>query len=56
MKQVIYKNLVLMKGSKALELWQNWQDAKSNRNTEQAKLDQHLKDIESKYYKQMIGE
>ena len=47
MKQVIYKNLVLLKGSKALELWENWQNAKANRNAEQAKLDQHIKDVES---------
>lgn len=56
MKQVIYKNLVLLKGSKALELWENWQNAKTNRNAEQAKLDQHIKNVESKYYSKMIGD
>ena len=49
MKQVIYKNLVLSKGSMALELWEAWQREKTNRNVAQAKLDAHMKDVDRRY-------
>ena len=49
MKQVIYKGLVLSKGSTALELWENWQREKTNRNLAQNKLDAHMKDVEKRY-------
>jgi hypothetical protein len=45
MKQVVYKGLVLSKGSTALELWELWQREKSDRNAAQKKLDQHMKDV-----------
>lgn len=45
MKQVVYKGSVLAKGSHALELWENWQRAKSDRNQHQKKLDDHMKDV-----------
>lgn len=49
MKQVVYKGLVLSNGSTARELWENWQREKTNRNVAQAKLDQHMKDVEKRY-------
>lgn len=46
MKQVEYKGVVLAKGSHALELWEDWQRAKSDRNKFQKKLDDHVKQVE----------
>ena len=48
-KQVVYKGLVLSKGSRALELWEEWQREKKDRNAAQKKLDSHIKDIEQRY-------
>jgi hypothetical protein len=48
-KEVVYKGLVLMKGSTALELWEAWQKEKSDRNAAQKKLDQHMKDVETRH-------
>jgi hypothetical protein len=48
-KQVVYKGSVLSKGSRALELWEDWQRAKSDRNVFQKKLDEHMKDVEQRY-------
>lgn len=45
MKQVVYKGSTLAKGSKALELWEDWQREKTDRNTAQKKLDVHMKDV-----------
>jgi hypothetical protein len=47
MKQVVYKNCVLAKGSTALELWEEWQKAKSDRNKFQKKLDDHMKQLDA---------
>lgn len=49
MKQVEYKGSVLSKGSKALELWENWQKAKTDRNKFQKVLDDHMKDVEQRH-------
>jgi hypothetical protein len=49
MKQVVYRNSVLSKGSTALELWELWQREKSDRNAAQKKLDQHMKDVEQRH-------
>lgn len=51
-KEVVYKGSVLMKGSRALELWEEWQRAK-DRNVAQKKLDQHMKDVERRYQELM---
>ena len=48
-KEVVYKGLVLMKGSTALELWEAWQKEKSDRNAAQKKLDSHLKEVEQRH-------
>lgn len=48
MKQVEYKGSVLAKGSKALELWEDWQRAKNDRNAKQKVLDQHMKEIDQR--------
>jgi hypothetical protein len=48
-KQVVYRNSVLAKGSRALELWEDWQRAKTDRNVFQKKLDDHMKDVEQRY-------
>ena len=48
-KQVVYKGLVLAKGSTALELWGNWQKEKADRNGAQKKLDAHKKDVETRH-------
>jgi DNA anti-recombination protein RmuC len=48
MKQVVYRESVLAKGSTALELWEAWQREKSDRNAAQKKLDQHMKDVEQR--------
>ena len=47
--KVIYKNTILAKGSKALELWQEWQKATSDRAKAQKKLDDHMKQIDKTY-------
>lgn len=49
MKQVLYRGSVLAKGSTALELWENWQREKSDRNAAQKKLDTHMKDVEQRH-------
>lgn len=49
MKKVVYKGLTLIRGSKALELWEDWQRETKDRNTAQKKLDSHLKDVEQRY-------
>lgn len=49
MKQVVYKGLVLMRGSAALELWEAWQKETKDRNAAQKKLDAHMKDVENRY-------
>ena len=49
MKQVLYKGLVLSKGSTALELWDNWQSAKTDRNVPQKKLDDHMKEVDKRH-------
>ena len=49
MKQVVYKGSVLSKGSTALELWENWQKEKTDRNAAQKKLDLHMKDVEQRH-------
>lgn len=46
MKQVVYRDSVLAKGSTALELWEDWQKAKTDRNKFQKKLDDHMKQVE----------
>lgn len=48
-KEVVYKELVLSKGSRALELWEEWQREKKDRNAAQKKLDNHMKDVEDRY-------
>ncbi len=48
-KQVVYKGLVLMKGSTALELWDAWQKETKDRNSAQKKLDVHMKDVETRH-------
>lgn len=46
--QVVYKGIILAKGSTALELWENWQKEKKDRNAAQKKLDQHMKDVDQR--------
>lgn len=46
MKQVVYRESVLSKGSQALELWEEWQKAKTDRNKFQKKLDDHMKQLD----------
>jgi len=48
-KQVVYKGLVLAKGSTALELWEDWQKEKADRNAAQKKLDVYMKDVETRH-------
>lgn len=48
MKQVMYKGLVLQKGSTARELWEVWQRETKDRNPAQKKLDAHMKDVEQR--------
>ena len=45
-RQVEYKDVILAKGSHALELWEDWQKAKSDRNKYQKKLDDHMKQLD----------
>ena len=45
---VVYKNVGLAKGSTALELWQDWQKEKKDRNAVQRKLDVHIKEVEQR--------
>jgi hypothetical protein len=49
MKQVVYRESVLSKGSTALELWELWQREKSDRNAAQKKLDTHMKEVEARH-------
>lgn len=46
--KVVYKGIWLAKGSTALELWENWQKEKKDRNAAQKKLDQHMKEVEQR--------
>ena len=48
-KPVVYKGLMLMKGSTALELWEAWQKETKDRNAAQKKLDLHMKDVETRH-------
>ena len=49
MKQVVYRGCILARGSRALELYEEWQKAKSDRNQAQKKLDDHMKEVERNY-------
>ena len=49
MKQVVYRDSVLAKGSRALELWEEWQKAKTDRNVKQKALDNHMKEVEQRH-------
>lgn len=49
MKQVVYKGSVLSKGSHALELWEDWQKEKKDRNLAQKKLDVHMKEVDARH-------
>ena len=49
MKEVVYRGSVLAKGSTALEMWENWQREKSDRNAMQKKLDDHMKDVKKRH-------
>jgi len=48
-KDVVYRGMVLMPGSQALELWKDWQKETKDRNAAQKKLDQHMKDVEQRH-------
>ena len=47
--KTIYKNTILAKGSKALELWQIWQHTKFDRAKAQKTLDDHMKQVDKTY-------
>jgi hypothetical protein len=49
MKQVVYRESVLSKGSTALELWEAWQRETKDRNAAQKKLDTHMKEVEQRH-------
>jgi hypothetical protein len=49
MKQVVYRESVLSKGSTALELWEAWQKETKDRNAAQKKLDTHMKEVEQRH-------
>lgn len=49
MKQVVYRDSVLAKGSTALDLWEAWQRETKDRNAAQKKLDVHMKDVEQRH-------
>lgn len=44
---VKYKGSILTKGSRALELWQEWDKTKTKE--AKKKLDDHVKDVERRY-------
>jgi hypothetical protein len=48
-KQVLYKGIGLAKGSTSLELWEAWQRDTKDRAAAQKKLDQHMKDVETRH-------
>ena len=49
MKQVVYRESIMAKGSTALELWEAWQKETKDRNAAQKKLDVHMKDVETRH-------
>ena len=49
MKEVVYKGSILSRNSDAYMLWDLWQKAKSDRNKFQKKLDDHMKDLDTKH-------
>lgn len=49
MKQVVYRESILAKGSTALELWEAWQRDTKDRSAAQKKLDVHMKDVEKRH-------
>ncbi len=48
-KQVMYKGLILAKGSTGLELWEAWQKETKDRNAAQKKLDAHMKEVDQRH-------
>jgi ABC-type bacteriocin/lantibiotic exporter with double-glycine peptidase domain len=47
--KIVYKNSILAKGSRALELWQQWQHSKTDRARAQKVLDAHMQQVEKTY-------
>jgi hypothetical protein len=47
MKQVMYRSTILAKGSKALELYEQYR--KTNDSKDRKKLDDHMKQVENTY-------
>ena len=45
----VYRGSILAKGSRALELWQEWQKSPTDRAKAQKKLDDHMKAVEKTY-------
>ena len=46
-KQIFYRGCILAKGSKALELYEQYR--KTNDNKDRKKLDDHMKQVENTY-------
>jgi hypothetical protein len=44
-----YRGSLLAKNSRAYQLWQDWQQSKTDRAVHQRKLDQHLKEVEARH-------
>ena len=49
MSQPVYRGSVLAKNSRAYELWQLWQSAKTDRNKAQKALDVHMYEVEARH-------
>ncbi len=48
MQQTVYKGVILAKGSKSLQLYQEWQHDKANKVKEKLFKD-HMKDVDLRY-------
>lgn len=49
MKTVKYKQHNLARNSRAFELWEAWQNAKTDRNLYQKALDKHLAEVDKRH-------
>ncbi len=51
MQQTMYKGIILARGSKALELFQDWKSEKDSKlqKAAKAKLDKHMDEVDLRY-------
>jgi hypothetical protein len=53
--KIVYKNCILAKGSLAFDLYQTWQNTKTDRPRAQKALDDHMRQLEKTYQELHYG-